>query len=162
MTLKENIEAVSGDPAGLERLYRNVQAAGNETAFRDALRQCKEKHPDDLLLKAWAHRLDLPVEPEEEDANQDRHWWTIIGASILLGVVSALLARGKPPVPAPDEADVLFWVGWGPLMAVGLLAYLAWTERATKHLVRYAGAAAAVVLVALYAGFTIGGRTDDV
>jgi hypothetical protein len=162
MTLKQDIEAASGDPADLERLYRTVQAEGDDAAFRDALRQCEEEHPDDVLLKAWAHRLDVPVESEEEDGGQTRHWWAIIGASVLLGVVSALLAGGKPPVPIPDEADVLFWVGWGPLVAVGLLAYLAWAERSTKSLTRYAAAAVAVLVVSLYVGLTIGARTGDV
>src|SRR5690606_15309187 len=156
-------EARSADPAGLERLYRNVQADGNEAAFREAPRQCQEEHPGDLLLEAWMHRLGVPVEREmAQDGGADRRWWTIIGASVLLGAVSALLAGGKPPVPAPDEADVLFWVGWGPLVALGLLAYLAWAERSVQHRKRYAVAAIAVVLVALYAGLTIGGRTDDV
>ena len=57
---------------------------------------------------------------------------------------------------------MLFWVGWGPLVAVGLLAYLASAERSTKSLTRYAVAAVAVVLVSLYARLTIGARTDDV
>lgn len=162
MTLKDDIEAVSGDPSGLERLFRSVQAAGNEAAFREALRRSKEEHPDDVLLEAWAHRLDLPVESEEDAGGRDRRWWTIIGASVLLGVLSALLARGGPPVPFPEEADVLFWVGWSPLLALGLLAYLAWSHRAVKSLTRYAVAAAAVILAALYVGLTIGGRTDDV
>ncbi len=161
MTMKHDIEAASGDPARLERLYRSLQAAGDEAAFREALRQCKEDRPGNILLEAWASRLDLPTESEEEGF-QDRRWWAIIGASVLLGVVSALLARGKPPTPFPGEADVLFWVGWGPLMAVGFLAYLAWAERSTKRMTRYAAAAVAVVLAALYVGLTIGDRTDDV
>lgn len=160
MMLKKDIEAVSEDPAGLERLYRSAQAAGHETAFREALRQCVEEQPGNVLLDAWAHRLDVTVEHEE--CNRNRHWWTIIGASVLLGVVSALLARGKLPVPDPREGDVLFWVGWGPLVAIGLLAYLAQAERATKPLARYAVAALAVVGISLYVGLTIGARTDDV
>ena len=162
MTLKQDIEAASGDPAGLERLYRSSQSEGNEAAFIEALQQCQEEHPRDVLLEAWAHRLDLPAEREEEDGGHDRHWWTIIGASVLLGVGSALLARGKPPVPVPDEADVLFWVGLGPLVAVGLLAYLAWAQRWTKNLTKYAAAAVTVVAASLYVGLTIGDRTDDV
>ena len=161
MTLRNKIEAASGDPAGLERLYRNSQAEGNEAAFKEALRQCEEEHPGDVLLEAWAHRLGLPVEGKE-DGSPDRHWWTLIGASVLLGALSAVLARGKPPVPFPEEGDVLFWIGWGPLVAVGLLAYLAWAERSTQRLTRYAVAAVAVAGVALYAGLTIGARTDDV
>lgn len=162
MTLKQDIEAASGDPAALERLYRSSLTEGNEAAFREALRQCEEEHPGDVLLEAWAYRLDLPVEREEDDGGHERHWWMVIGASVLLGVVSALLARGKPPVPFPEEGDVLFWVGWGPLVALGLLAYLAWAERSTKSLTRYAVAAVIVILVALYARLTIGARTDDV
>lgn len=161
MTLKYDIEAAMGDPAGLERLYRSMQAEGNEAAFREALRQCEEEHPGDILLEAWARRLDLPVEREEE-GGQDRRWWVIIGGSVLLGVASALLARGKPPVPFPGESDVLFWVGWGPLVALGVLAYLAWAEHSTQRLTRYAVAAVVVILVALYARLTIGARIDDV
>ncbi len=161
MTLKDDIEVAVGDPAGLERLYRRLQAEGNEDAFREALRACEEEHPDDVLLEAWARRLDLPVEAMEEPG-RDGHWWVVIGASVLLGAVSVLLARGKPPVPFPAEGDALFWVGWGPLVAVGLLAYLAWAERSERRLTRYAVAAVGVVLAALYAKLTIGARTDDV
>jgi hypothetical protein len=104
----------------------------------------------------------LPAKSETEDSGHNRHWWAIIGASVLLGIVSALLARGKPPVPIPAEGDLLFWVGWGPLMALGLLAYLNWSERSRKSLTRYAAAALAVLGVSLYTGLTIGTRTDDV
>jgi hypothetical protein len=162
MTLQDEIDAVIGDPSGLESLYRRMQAEGNEAEFRKALRQYIETHPGDVLLEAWAHRLDLPVERIEVTGSHDRRWWAIIGASIVLGIISALLARGKPPVPSPDEADPLFWVGWGPLVATGLLAYLAWAGRSTISLTRYAVAAAAVIVLALYVGLTIGGRTDDV
>ena len=162
MTLKHDIEAATGDPAGLERLYRSSRAEGNEAAFREALRQCEEEHPSDVLLEAWVHRLDLTEEGEEKDGGHDRHWWTVLGASVLLGVVSALLARGKPPVPVPEAGNVLFWVGWGPLVAVGLLACLARADRSTKRLMRYAVAAVVIVLLTLYTGLTIGDRTDDV
>ncbi len=160
MTLKDDMVAASGEPAGLERLYRRVQEEGNEAAFTEALRQCREAQPGNLLLEAWIYRLDVPLKSEEENI-RDHSWWVVIGASVVLGGVSALLAGGKPPVPNPGEAAVLFWVGWGPLVALGLLGYLAWAERATKGRARYAAAAGAVVLVALYAGLTLGGRTDD-
>ncbi|QXD15819.1 hypothetical protein GQ464_002400 [Rhodocaloribacter litoris] len=160
MTWKENIEALRDDPAGLERLYRSAQAEGEEAAFREALGQCVAGHPGNLLLEAWAHRLGLAVEREPE-SRPDRHWPMIIGTSVLLGVVSALLAGGRPPVPDPNEASTLFWVGWGPLVALGLLAYLAWSER-PRRVMRYVVAAAAIVLVALFVGLTIGDRTDDV
>ncbi len=162
MTLKHDIETASGNPAGLERLYRSSQSEGNEAAFIEALRQCEEEHPGDVLLEAWAHRLGLPAAREKDDRGRARHWWIIIGASVLLGVLSALLARGRPPVPIPDEAHVLFWVGWGPLVAVGLLAYLAWAHRSTKSLTRYAAAAVTILVASLYVGLTIGDRTDDV
>ncbi len=162
MTLKQDIETASGDAAALERLYRSSQAEGNEAAFIEALRHCEKEHPGDVLIEAWAHRLDLPAERAEHDGSHDRRWWIVIGASVLLGIVSVLLSRGKPPVPFPDEADVLFWVGWGPLVAVGLLGYLAWAHRSTTSLARYAAAAFAVIVASLYVGLTIGARTDDV
>jgi hypothetical protein len=86
----------------------------------------------------------------------------MIGGGVLLGVISAVLAGGKPPVPAPGEASDVFWVSWGPLMALGLLAYLAWVQRATENVKRYAVAAVAVVALALYVGLVFGGETGDV
>lgn len=161
MTLKDNIEAMSGDPAGLEGLYREVQAAGNEAAFREAVRKCREERPWDVLVEAWVHRLDVPADGETDFVGHDRNWWTLIGASVLLGVLSALLSRGKVPVPVPGEADLLFWVGWGPLVAVGLLAYLAYSRNSISVWTITGGAAAVVVAVAVYTGLTMGGRADD-
>ncbi len=161
MMLKDNIEAATGDPAGIERLFREAQAEGVEIAFREALRECAGERPDDVLLEAWLHRLDLPVRAVSHPAGQDRRWWTVIGASVLLGIGSALLSRGKLPAPIPGEADALFWVGWGPLVALGLLAYLAHSRRSGDVRMRYGIAAAAVVLVALYTGLTMGDRADD-
>lgn len=160
MIRTEDLEAVSGDPGGLERLYRHAQATGQEAAFVEALQACATAQPDNLLLEAWTHRLDVPVERAPAEAPA-RRWWGVIGGSLLLGLVSVLLADGKPPVPAPGEAAWLFWVGWGPLVALGLLTYLAWAERARQHVKRYAVAAGAVLAVALYIGGTLGSRTDD-
>jgi hypothetical protein len=160
MALHDNIMAATGDPAGLERLYRTAQSEGNEPAFRDALRQCAEAQPGDVLLQAWAHRLDVAVGLTASGG--DRRWLPLIGGSVTLGVLSAILAGGKPPVPAPGEANEVFWVSWGPLMALGLLAYLAWVQRATENVKRYAVAASAVVALALYVGLVFGGETGDV
>src|SRR5690606_5390145 len=63
-TLQDEIRAMSGDPAGLEDLYRQVQAEGSEAAFREALRQCEEEDPGNVLFHAWAHRLGLELERE--------------------------------------------------------------------------------------------------
>jgi hypothetical protein len=161
MTLKHDIEAALGDPADLERLYRNAEDAGDDTAFRRALLQCDEEHPGNVLLRAWLHRLDLRVQRDEAVRGQARNWGALIGGSVAIGVVSALFAGEGLPVPAPGEATPLFWVGWSPLVAIGLLAYLAWTQRFTHHPARYAVAAGAVILPALYVGLTMGHRTDD-
>ncbi|MEZ4702522.1 MAG: hypothetical protein R2834_19470 [Rhodothermales bacterium] len=161
MTQQQDIEAASGDPARLEQLYRSAREAGREADFREALRHCAEASPGDVLFEAWAHRLDVPV-VKKEAAGGDRRWLPLIGGSVALGVLSALLAGGQPPVPAPGEATTLFWVSWGPMMALGLLAYLAWVQRAKENVTRYAVAAVAVVVLALYVGLVLSPRTGDV
>jgi hypothetical protein len=45
MDLKSQIEATRGDAAGLERLYRQVIAAGKEEAFKEAIGQCAREYP---------------------------------------------------------------------------------------------------------------------
>ncbi len=161
MALHDNIAAAIGDPAGLERLYRTAQAEGNEAAFRDALREIAGARPGDVLLQAWVHRLDLPAPEEQEERKSNRHWGASIGGSATLGFLSVLLAGDGPPVPFPEGGNDLFWVSYGPLVALGLLAYLAWAEGSRERLVRYAVAAVAVVVAGLYAGLALGGRSDD-
>ena len=168
MTLKSQIESVSGDPAGLERLYRRAVAAGDEAAFKEAIEQAAGEHPEDVLFSAWTYRLDVRATPglgtEGQTVNQSqtRRWSIAIAMSVALGVVSALLARGKPPAPIPGEADPLFWIGWGPLIALGILVYLAIVDGSRKRTYRYVGLAVAVIPIAFYAAVTAWSRVDDI
>jgi hypothetical protein len=156
-TKKQEIEAARENPAELERLYRNAQSAGSEAAFEHSLRLCKRAHPDALLLEAWALRLDVSDRSQTHTQGLDRNWWIVLGISVLLGIVSALLAQGAPPIPfAVHEADILFRAGWGPLVAVGLLSYLTWARRSKSHTVRYTAAAVGVVAAGIYVGTTTG------
>ncbi|GIV58483.1 MAG: DUF4153 domain-containing protein [Rhodothermaceae bacterium] len=158
-SLNDELAARQGDPAALERLYQRVRAEGNEVLFREALRQCLLAHPGDVLYEAWAYRLGVDVGRGGEPRPR-RPWPLLIGMSVVLGLVSALLAGGRPPVPDPGEASPWFWVGWGPLVATGLMAYLAWHERG-RRVIRYVLAAGLLGLVALYTGITLGDRADD-
>lgn len=85
---------------------------------------------------------------------------TAIAGSVLLGAATALLAQGQPPVPVPGESAPFYWVAWGPVMALGFLAFLNRTERPAEGRRRFAIAAGAIATVALYVGFTLGSRTD--
>jgi hypothetical protein len=82
--------------------------------------------------------------------------------SVALGVVSALMARGKPPIPIPGEADPLFWIGWAPLVALGILVYLAVVDGSGRRSYRYVGMAVAVLSMACYAAVAAGSRVDDI
>jgi len=169
MTLNSQIARTKGDAAGLEQLYRQALVTGNEAAFREAIEQCAGEHPEDILFSAWTYRLDVQspsagVGPEGQTVNQSqtRRWWTAVAASVVLGVVSALFARGKPPIPIPGEADPLFWIGWGPLTALGILFYLAMVDRSGKRIYRYVGMAVAVIPIAVYTAVTAWSRADDI
>ena len=86
--------------------------------------------------------------------------YTAIAGSILLGAATALLAGGKPPFPVPNEGHALYWVAWGPMMALGFLAFLARTDRAGEGRTRYVIVAASIAAASLYTGLTLGSRTD--
>lgn len=85
---------------------------------------------------------------------------TAIAGSVLLGAATALLAQGQPPVPVPGESAPFYWVAWGPMMALGFLAFLYRTERAGEGRRRFAVAAGCVAVAALYVGLTLGSRSD--
>lgn len=168
MNLKSQIEGAKADAAGLERLYKQALVAGNEAAFKEAMGRCAEEHPENILFSAWAYRLDILAPPspaggpqsQTVDKSHDRHWWTAVATSVVLGVVYALLARDKPPIPIPGQADPLFWIGWGPLTALGILCYLAVAGRSARRFFLYAGLA--VMPIAVYTAVTAWSRTDDI
>ena len=169
MHLKGQIEGAGDDVAALEQLYKEAVIAGNEAAFKEAIGQCIGQHPNNILFSAWGYRLDvLPpapvVGPKGQTVNrsQGRRWWTAVATSIVLGVVYALFARDRPPIPVPGEADPLFWIGWGPLTALAILFYLAVVARSEKRIYRYAGLALAVISIAMYTAVTAWSRTDDI
>lgn len=168
MNLKSQIEGARGDVGGLEQLYKRALASGNEAAFRDAIGRCAGEHPEDILLSAWAYRLDVLVPPapgvgaEARAVNQrqTRRWWTAVATSVVLGVVYALFAGDMPPVPVPGEANPLFWIGWSPLTALGILFYLILVDPSKRPMYRLAGLA--VILVAASTAVTAWNRTDDI
>ncbi|MBI4552340.1 MAG: hypothetical protein HY710_08760 [Candidatus Latescibacteria bacterium] len=167
MSLKSQIEQARGNAAGLERLYRQTMVAGEEPAFKDAIADCVGEHPDDILFAAWAYRLDVRspsdrAEPEGQTVQQHqaRHWRTAVAASIILGILYALFAGDKPPVPKPGEANPLFWIGWGPLTALSILFYLTAIDRTRERIRWYGGLAAAVIPIGVYAALIAWNRTD--
>lgn len=168
MTFKNQIESVSGNPAELERLYREAVAAGDEAGFKEAIDNAAGEQPEDVLLSAWALRLDVRVQPgvvaggQVVNSSPTRRWSIAIAVSVALGVASALLARGKPPAPIPGEADPLFWIGWSPLIAMGIVAYLAIVDGSRKRMYRYVGLAVAVIPIACYVAVTAWSRVDDI
>jgi len=167
MNLKNQIDALRGDAAGLERLYKSVLDAGNAAAFKSAMEQCAGEHPEDVLFAAWAYRLGILPVPHSEvgaasqiDHRQSRRWWIAILTSVILGLAFALFAGDLPPVPVPGEADPLFWLGWAPLIALGILDYLALNDRSKKRTYFLAGLA--MLPIAVYTAATAWNRTGDV
>ena len=136
--MKREIESLRDDAAGLEQLYRQTLAGSDDaSAFKEAIAQCAEEHPDNVLYRAWVCRLeDQPDASGQVDAagkqDQLRQWRIAIASSAGLGILYALFANGKPPAPVPGEAEPLFWIGWGPVTALGILFYLAVVDR-TQH-----------------------------
>lgn len=166
MTLATDIGQARQDPAALERLYRQALADGEAEAFAQALRGLFAQAPADPLLAAWAHRLDLVGgaggAPALTSPQLTRHWRAAIAWSAVLGALFALGAGGQPPLPIPGKVSPWFWVGWGPLLAAGILSYLAAMDRSKARLRWCAGAAAAVACLAVAAAFTAWHRTDQI
>lgn len=157
--LASSIRASRNDASALERLYR---AAGRtaEPVFRNTVADLLAESPTELL-RAWAYRLDVLQEGDSDDiriAAVD-HWTRAVAVAAIAAVFCFLMGGGRPPVPLPGVAAPAFWIGWGPLTAVAILAWLALRdgERRTRYL-KWAGAVA--VAGALMAWIALG-RTDQ-
>jgi hypothetical protein len=168
--MKDQIEGARGDAAGLEQLYRQALATRTEPAFTETIRQCVEDHPDDILFTAWVCRLDAQdgaadVEELAESISREsqiRHWRAAVGTSIVLGILYAIFAGNRPPVPIPGESHPLNWLGWAPLTARATLIFLAITDRTSGRGRRYEVPAAGVLVIAAYVALNAWSRTDPV
>lgn len=167
MPTKDRIEEARDDPAALETLYRQALQRGQERAFKAAIAQLFEGSPEDVLLSAWACRLDLDdpsagaAPRRRAGAGSRRHWGIAVVTSIGCGALFALFAGDKPPVPIPGEASPLFWIGWGPLTAVGVLVFIAAVAPEGKRPRWCAGAATVAIIAGLLSALAAWGRTDD-
>lgn len=165
ITLKSRVEQARGDAAALEGLYRQTVASGEVGAFKKAIAHFAGESPQDVLLSAWAYRLDVqPVQiPEvQEKIAGSRQWWGAVGVSIVLGLLYVVFAGDKPPVPIPQQANPLFWIGWGPMTALAILFYLAVTDGRKDQGYWYGSLAFFVIVAALFTAWLGWGRKDAV
>ncbi|SVA90549.1 uncharacterized protein METZ01_LOCUS143403, partial [marine metagenome] len=95
---KDRLGELGQNPEALESLYQEARRQGQDDAFRQALTQCLEATPGNVLLRAWACRLDLDVATDAELESQStagsrRHWATALTASLACGTLFVLFAR---------------------------------------------------------------------
>ncbi len=166
MTLKNQIIGTKGDAAGMEQLYRRACDKGEEPIFREAIAQCAAECGDDVLLSAWAHRLDLKTVSSEDltllSSRRVKHWKTAVGASVVLGMTFALLAGDRPPAPIPGESTSQFWIGWAPLTALFILGSLAAVSRDAEPFRRYGQPAALLLILPVLVAMVAWDRDDDI
>lgn len=170
MTIDQRADLINqlqriGDHAPqLEQLYRQALSSNRESVFKEALALRLSESPGNMLLTAWACRLDLPLAQSAavRGAKTIRHWRTALIASATLALCFAFLADGKPPVPLPGEAAASFWVGWAPLTALAVLVYLALFNRFGKGIRPVAIPIAALGITAFTVALTSARRTDDI
>lgn len=90
-----------------------------------------------------------------------RHWGAALAISVVCGAILAFFVGDQVPAPIPGEADPLFWIGWGPLAAIGIIVFVAVVAADAQRL-RSCGGAAAIALVAGLMSFLMAwDRTDN-
>jgi len=166
------VQAAAADPSrrgalALEQLYRRAKEAGHADAFREAVVRALSLSEKSALLDAWGCRLDiLPLKQAAPDveaiqSGTTQLWSLAIPLSVALGMMWSLFSGGKPPLPAPELAAPLFWLGWAPVTAVIILGFLGAAGRDPER--RRAIVIACILIIALsfLAWWLVGGRKDS-
>ncbi|HKD76974.1 MAG TPA: hypothetical protein VKB76_15820, partial [Ktedonobacterales bacterium] len=145
----EQIEALQQQPQALEDLYQQVKRQRSFDAFQAAIRQGYANHPDNQLLAAWFYRFQAETSSTFIFAN---NWLSAIVVGGCLGLISWLFSDPSLTISSLPLIVVL----WAPLIAAGLIVYLAITgKRSWRWIVNAAGllvAATAYVLVMIANG----------
>jgi hypothetical protein len=158
--LTARIDAVAGDPAGLEALYRSTLAAGDAEPFAAEIARRHAAAPADLLMAVWYQRLrpgSVTVAPPAEqralaaaaERRARRRQYVLAG---VLGVALSLLYFSLSGSGAPSLRLLLVW---GPAAAIAVGLYLLAGRRditmegARAGVPRQRPALAALLLIAL-------------
>jgi hypothetical protein len=152
----------------LEQLYRQAIEHEEQKSFCAAIAKALRSTQRSMLLDAWGYRLDILPLRESIGTDQtipsgaSRLWSVAIPVSIVLGLLWSLFSGGKPPVPFPDLASPVFWLGWGPISALLIIVFFAAVSRAREQ--RWSFGIAALIIIALpfLSGWMVWGRKDAV
>jgi hypothetical protein len=123
MDYVELMQDASGDPARLERSYREAVAAADDARFAEAVHTAYAGQPGNLLYAAWHHRLAWAAE-----AAITRHvpWLFALGLALANGLLLWLLSSDSEwsILEAGNTRVPYFVLVWGPLTGVFVLAFL--------------------------------------
>ncbi len=148
------------DPGMLEVTYRDACREGAEEAFAAAILERLAQNPNDRALQAWQHRLDLPEPTAAPPGGPDGSWGRALKLAALSGLLFVVLVGERPPVPFPEVATEWFRIGWSPVAALALIAWLGSGRPADRTPRVYVAAALATVVVAAVAGGLAWGAED--
>ena len=171
--LDSQIQAATRDPASqgaliLEQLYRQAVQQGQRKSFCAAIARASSSSGQSALLDAWGYRLNIlplgdSVQPDRKTQSTETHLWVIaVSMSILSGIIWSILAGGKPPLPFPNQAAPLFWLGWAPVTALLILSFLVAVGRTQGQGRTFAIAAATIAGLSFLSGWLAWGRKDAV
>ncbi len=143
----------------LEQLYRRAAEGGLQESFRAAIARALSRSDLNPLIDCWGYRLGIlplngpgqaPVLIHSEAA---RLWGRALSLSVLLGLIWLAFSGGRPPVPAPDVAASLFWLGWAPATTLLIMIFVASGSRTRGQWRTFGIAALFIVASALWSAW---------
>lgn len=149
----DDIIAASGSPRELENLFQKARAEHKEREFSATIRSLLDSDPDNTLLQAWLYRLESEPVKKQALPTMRSEWLPTIVIAIFTGLLFILLAGDKPPLPDPNQAELLFWTGWMPvtILAVAVFIWVTGLSNRRTNLVITMGAVLVVWALSLLA-----------
>jgi hypothetical protein len=135
----------------LEQLYRQSIELGKQESFRAAIARALSASGRSPLMDCWGYRLGiLPLDDSAQApvlirSDAARLWGRALSLSVLLGLIWLLFSGGRPPVPSPDVASPLFWLGWAPATTLLIMIFVA-SESQIRGQRRSMGVAALIIV----------------
>lgn len=165
---EESIQAALKEPSSrgaflLEHLYRQSTKQGQQESFCAAITRILATTDRSPLMDFWGYRLDmLPMDESAQapailHSSTSRLWGRALSLSVLLGLLWSLFSGGRPPVPSPDVATPLFWLGWAPATTLLIMVFVAAESRFRERRGIMGIAVLIIVASALLSGWMVWG-----
>lgn len=146
MDYLQQIHSLQNDPKEIEFLYIAAKNKNEESVFQQAIEDCHQNEPENLLFAAWYHRLQSK-KAREIKKESPINWTLAVSLSVVTGLVFWAISDFNDLYLGHIPHLVVFW---SPIAAVFIMAFLALSGKRKPKRSLWAGLGLFIIVLYIF------------